>query len=225
MVLAIDTASETASAAIVEGTEIIAEFSVKSVKTHSKAVLPMIGELFSRSDKKLIDIDYVACCAGPGSFTGLRIGAAVAKGLAFAHNKKIVPVSSLDALAYNVLIEGYTICPMIDARGGHVYTALYKNECGRLSLPTDYLTIPVADALDSALKYGLPVCFTGSGAKKYREKLDGVNTVIAPEHLIMHRAGVLGVYACKYSDSLKQVSGGEFAPLYMSRAQAAGADE
>lgn len=221
MILAIDTASKTASVAIVEEGIVISEFSVLSEKTHSKAVLPMINSMFECAGKKIEDIEYIACSSGPGSFTGLRIGAAVAKGLSFSLSKQIVPVATLDALAYNALAENYIICPMIDARRNHVYTAFYKYEGHKLTRITDYMTVSITEALKTGAEFTKPLYFLGSGAEAYSDRLKEVkNGIIAPCHINMHRAGSLGVYAYVHFDALIPVYGYEFTPVYMSRSQA-----
>ena len=221
MILAIDTASKTASVALVEQGGVAAEYSILSEKTHSRVILPMIEGMFSSAGKRPKDIRFIACAEGPGSFTGLRIGAAVAKGLAYTLNKKIVPVSSLDALAYNVFINGRTICPMIDARKGHVYTSFYRYEEGRLVRLSDRMTLPVKEAMNKAKKFGMPVLFVGGGASIYAALLkDADGSQVVPQHISRSGAGVLGAYALGVLGERHAVEGGVFIPVYMSRSQA-----
>ena len=101
-ILGIDTTGQTASAALVEGDKLIAEFTMNYKLTHSQTILPMIADILERTETDKASIDCIACACGPGSFTGLRIGAATAKGFALALDKPIVAVPTLDALAYNV---------------------------------------------------------------------------------------------------------------------------
>ncbi len=101
-ILAIDTTSLAASVALVDEKKTIAEFTTNYKKTHSQTIMPMLEYLKNMVELDINTVDYIACSSGPGSFTGLRIGAATAKGLAFALNKKIIPVPTLDALAYNL---------------------------------------------------------------------------------------------------------------------------
>ena len=126
-ILAIETTGKTAGVALVCPSHIIAEFSVNNNKTHSSVLMPLIDAMLKSADFDKRDIDYIACSAGPGSFTGLRIGAAAAKGLAFGLSRRIIPVATLDAMAYNVFnnTDGEIVVPIMDARRGQVYTALY----------------------------------------------------------------------------------------------------
>jgi len=130
--LALDTSGTSASTAIVNEYIIMAEFSVtlaslkgEGRKTHSETIMPMINQLFEVSGVTLDSIDRIACTCGPGSFTGLRIGASIAKGLAFATSKPLIAVPTLDAMAYNIECE--FAVPMMDARRGQVYSAIYQN--------------------------------------------------------------------------------------------------
>ena len=115
-ILALDTTGLVASAAIVDESKTIAEFTTNYKKTHSQTIMPMIEAIRNMAEIELNDIDYIACASGPGSFTGLRIGAATAKGLAHGLDKKIIPVPTLDALAYNLAYCSSLIVPIMDAR-------------------------------------------------------------------------------------------------------------
>lgn len=142
-ILALDTSGKTASAALMNGYIIMAESSAQC-KTHSETLMPMVDRLFKLTGTSAESIDYIACTCGPGSFTGLRIGAATAKGLAFALGKKLIAVPTLDAMAYTVdslHIPGAWVVPMIDARRGQAYSAFYY-EGKRV---TDYMAESVED--------------------------------------------------------------------------------
>jgi len=148
-VLALDTSGTSATAAIINEYIIMAEFSVtlaslkgEGRKTHSETIMPMVNQLFEVSGVKLNSIDRIACTCGPGSFTGLRIGASIAKGLAFATSKPLIAVPTLDAMAYNIECE--FVVPMMDARRGQVYSAIYQN--GRRI--SDYMALPKEELLD-----------------------------------------------------------------------------
>ena len=124
-VLAIDSSGLTATVGIVEDTQTIAEYTVNYKKTHSQTLLPMIDEMTRMVDLDLSTLDAIAVAGGPGSFTGLRIGSATAKGLGLALNKPLIHVPTVDALAYNVYGCTDVICPIMDARRKQVYTGLY----------------------------------------------------------------------------------------------------
>ena len=127
-ILAIDTSSAVASAAILEDGKLIAEYILNNKKTHSQKIMPMIDEIIKDSDLTINDIDVFAAAYGPGSFTGLRIGVATAKALAHAVNKPLVEVSTLEGIAYNAVYSDLLLCPIMDARRNQVYNAVYKSE-------------------------------------------------------------------------------------------------
>lgn len=125
-ILGIDSSGMVASVAIVQDDVIIAEYTMNHKKTHSETLLPMIDEIVKTSETKLEELDAIAIAAGPGSFTGLRIGAATAKGLAMAVDKPIIPIKTCEGLAFNMWGAEGLICPIIDARRNQVYTGLYR---------------------------------------------------------------------------------------------------
>ena len=125
-VLAIDTSGLVASVALVEDDVLRAEFTTNDKKTHSQTLLPMLDQLRQMTSLELDTVDAIAIAAGPGSFTGLRIGSATAKGLGLALDKPLVEVPTLEGLAYNLYGTDKLVCPMMDARRNQVYTGLYE---------------------------------------------------------------------------------------------------
>ena len=123
--LAIDSSGNTATVAVVEDNLLRAEYTIDYKKTHSQTLLPMLEEIRKMTELDLESIDAIAVAAGPGSFTGLRIGAATAKGLGLALNKPLISIPTTEALAYNLYGHNGCICPIMDARRGQVYTGLY----------------------------------------------------------------------------------------------------
>ena len=123
-ILALDSSGLVASVAVMEDDNLIAEYTMNHKKTHSQTLVPMMDEVRSMVELDLSTIDAIAVAAGPGSFTGLRIGSATAKGLGLALNKPIIPVPTVDALAFNLYASGSVICPLMDARRNQVYTCL-----------------------------------------------------------------------------------------------------
>jgi tRNA threonylcarbamoyladenosine biosynthesis protein TsaB len=126
--LAIDTSTMTASVASLKNSEVVGEVFVNLKINHSPMLLPVIEMLCVASGMKLDEVDLFVCTIGPGSFTGVRIGVSTVKGFALAAGKPVVGVSTLDALAMNLLGSPVKICPMLDARKNHVYTALYGTD-------------------------------------------------------------------------------------------------
>ena len=126
-IFACDSTAKTASVALCENNILLAEFTQNGGNTHSETLLPMVESALKTLGLRADDIDLFACSAGPGSFTGVRIGAATIKGLAFAKGKPCVGVSTLEALAYNLVGYEGLICPVMNARRSQVYTALFRS--------------------------------------------------------------------------------------------------
>ena len=124
-ILGIDSSGLVAATALMSDGIVTAEYQIHNKKTHSQTLMPMISEMMSMADVKPEELDAIAVSEGPGSFTGLRIGASIAKGLAWTLKIPIVPVSSLMGLAANVEMPGQIVCPIMDARRNQVYTAVY----------------------------------------------------------------------------------------------------
>ena len=124
-ILAIDTSGLVATVAITDGDLLKAQFSIQHKTTHSEILMPMLKDMTDKIGLDLSTIDAIAVAKGPGSFTGLRIGSATAKGLALALDKPIIPIPTVDGLAYNLYGNEKIICPMMDARRNQVYTGIY----------------------------------------------------------------------------------------------------
>ena len=152
-ILGIDSSGIVASAAIADEKNIIAEFTINNKQTHSQTLLPMIDMVVKMSGVQLEEIDAIAVAAGPGSFTGLRIGSSTAKGLALALNKPIVSVPTLDGLAYRLAISEGIICPIMDARRNQVYTAVYKMENGELKALSEQKAVDIHELFEELEKY------------------------------------------------------------------------
>ena len=149
-ILAVDSTATTASVAITEDELLLAEYTISNGNTHSETILPMIESALCILGLSVSDIDLFACSAGPGSFTGVRIGAATVKGLAFDSQKPCVAVSTLEALAYNLVGVKGLICPVMNARRSQVYTALFESDGENLTRITDDNAISISE-LDSML--------------------------------------------------------------------------
>ena len=127
-ILAIDSSGLVASVAVVEDEILLAEFTIDYKKTHSQTLLPMLDQMTKMIELDLNSIDAIAVAGGPGSFTGLRIGSATAKGLGLALDKPLLHIPTVDALAYNLYGVETLICPIMDARRNQVYTGVYRFE-------------------------------------------------------------------------------------------------
>ncbi|MDD4843245.1 MAG: tRNA (adenosine(37)-N6)-threonylcarbamoyltransferase complex dimerization subunit type 1 TsaB [Anaerotignum sp.] len=220
-ILAIDTTGQTASAAIVQEDKLIAEVTLNYKLTHSQTILPMIAKICEKTETILSEVDYIACACGPGSFTGLRIGAATAKGLALALGKEIVPVPTLDALAYNVFETEKIICPIMDARRSQVYTAFYRWENGKMSRLSEMLAISIDEVIQMAEGYGQKVVFLGDGVPVHREKLSqNPDFLYAPAHCSLQRAAAVAALAMVLAREGKAVAGNAFELIYLRKSQA-----
>ena len=127
-ILAFDSSGMTATVAYLQDEVLVCEYTVNYKKTHSQTLLPMLDRIVQTLGLDLETIDAIAVSKGPGSFTGLRIGSATVKGLALALNKPVIPVSTLDALAFNLCGHQGIVCPIMDARRNQVYTGIYRFE-------------------------------------------------------------------------------------------------
>ncbi len=168
-ILAIDTSTMALSCAITSNDKVVAEFSLFSGMTHSERLMPLVDSLLDSAGMEVSDIDIYAATIGPGSFTGLRIGISTVKGLAFASGKLVAPVSSLDALCENISASRYDICPIIDARKGEVFGALYKKEKdGAITSKSEEFNLTPEELIKRTKKKTL---FLGDGATLYKDML------------------------------------------------------
>ena len=218
-ILAIDTTGQTASAAILENNTILAEYTINYKMTHSQTIMPMIEEICKKLD--FPDIDYIACSCGPGSFTGLRIGAATAKGLALGMNISLVAVPTLDALAYNIFDTDAVICPIMDARRQQVYTAFYEWKEGNFCRITEYNALSIKDVMEKAKNYNRDVIFLGDGVAVHKELLLHENNFyFSPAHCMLQRADSVAALAVKLIEEGKTIKGSELELIYLRKPQA-----
>ena len=153
-VLGIDSSGMVATVAVVEDTQMLAEYTINYKKTHSQTLLPMLDEVAKMIELDLNTIDAIAVAAGPGSFTGLRIGSATAKGLGLALKKPLVSVPTLEGIAYNFCGSEKVICPMMDARRSQVYTGIYEFQENTLKVMEDQMAVPVEEVLEKLNQTG-----------------------------------------------------------------------
>ncbi|MCD8036535.1 MAG: tRNA (adenosine(37)-N6)-threonylcarbamoyltransferase complex dimerization subunit type 1 TsaB [Clostridiales bacterium] len=220
-ILAIEASGAVASAALVEDNVLRAEFTLNYKMTHSQTLMPLIAEIKKYLELDINTIDYVACSAGPGSFTGLRIGAATAKGIAMGIDKPIVPVSALAGLAYNVYMTDAVICPIIDAKRRQVYSVFYKWENGKLEAWKEDCIDMIDDVISDALMFELPVIFVGDGVFLYKDIIESYDDfMIAPASCNMQRAGSVASLAAEIAAEEKYVASGDFKPVYLRKSQA-----
>lgn len=168
-ILAIDTSTKYLSLAIAEKDKVIASFHREMEQQHCTRLIPEIDKLFKKSKLKLKDVDCIAFSIGPGSFTGLRIGAAAVKGLALAAKIKIISVPTLDVLAYNVKESKELIVPVVDAKRGNIYASIYSFSGKKLKRHMRYAVLPIAELLK---KIKGEAIFLGDGLIPYRKVIE-----------------------------------------------------
>lgn len=221
--LVLDSSGLVASVALLEDERLIAEYTTGNKLTHSQTLLPMLDEIIRRTTFDMEDVDAIAVAMGPGSFTGLRIGAATAKGLGLALDKPVIPVPTVDGLAYQLFGVSSLICPMMDARRKQVYTGFYRFHGDQMEVVKEQCAQSVQDTLEQLKAYGEPVIFLGDGVPVYRKEIEeamGADAVFAPAHANRQRAGAVGALAEVYYRKGIWQSADAFAPEYLRKSQA-----
>ena len=222
-ILVLESSGLVASVAWMEDNKLVSEFTTNYKKTHSQTLLPMVDEMVKMVGVDLKELDAIAISKGPGSFTGLRIGSATAKGLSQALSIPVVSVSSLEGLAANLYgVEGL-ICPMMDARRAQVYTGLYAYEEEKIVPKMEDSAIAVAELVEKINEIGEPVIFLGDGVPVYETILKENLTVpyrFAPAHLNRQRAGAVGSIAAQYYIEGKVEASKDHKPEYLRKSQA-----
>lgn len=222
-ILGLDSSGLVASAALVSDGILTAEYTIHNKKTHSQTLMPMIAEMLSMAGTEPGELDAVAVSEGPGSFTGLRIGASIAKGLAWTLKIPIIPVSSLMGLAANVETPGQIVCPIMDARRNQVYTAVYETTEALPMQLAEPDVIPIEDALARAEQAGEQIVFLGDGVPVFRtqilEKIGNKCRFVTPTRRYQSAASIalLGQYLYEKE---AYVQAEQFAPVYLRKSQA-----
>ncbi len=226
-ILALDSSGLVASAALVQDDTLIAEYTIQYKKTHSQTLLPMLAEIRDMVELDLSTVDAIAVASGPGSFTGLRIGSATAKGLAFALQKPIVPVPTLDGLAYQMYGTDALVCPIMDARRDQVYTGIYAFADGENGYDMRVIKEGCAVSFDGIAqelnRIGRKVVFTGDGIPVFRERMKELLQVpysLAPAHRSRQSAACIAALGARYFAQGKAVNGASYAPEYLRLSQA-----
>ncbi len=231
-ILALESSGLVASVAVVEDEILIAENTVNFKKTHSQTLLPMLETVKKMIELDLDSIDAIAISAGPGSFTGLRIGSATAKGLGFALDKPLIEVPTLAGLAYNLYGTDRLVCPIMDARRNQVYTGLYTytkaSDCPQegdycLQVVKEQCAVDISDIISEINSLNKEVIFLGDGVPVFseyiRENLK-VPFSFAPAHCNRQRAASVAALAEVYFSEGKYVTAGEHQPEYLRLSQA-----
>lgn len=222
-ILAIDSSGLVASAAVLEDDILLGEYTINHKKTHSQTLLPMIDTVVQMLELDLSSVDAIAVAAGPGSFTGLRIGAATAKGLGLALGKPLIGVPTVDALAYNIGVTDRVICPMMDARRNQVYTGVYCYTDNMLDVLRPQEAVSIAELAQTLNEIGQEVILLGDGVPVYLEQMEELLEIpysVAPAHLNRQRAAAVGALAGIYFREGRVQSAEEMIPEYLRKSQA-----
>lgn len=222
-ILGLDSSGLVASVAVLEDDNLCAEYTVNFKKTHSQTLLPMLDVISEMIQLDLDTVDGIAVAAGPGSFTGLRIGSATAKGLGLALKKPLLAVPTLDALAYNLYDAKDLVCPIMDARRNQVYTGIYSFEDHQLNVVRESDAMDIHQLIEQLNQMGREVIFLGDGVAVYRNVIDEKLQVpysYAPAHCNKQRASAVAALGLLYMKEDKIVSAADFQPDYLRKSQA-----
>ena len=226
-ILALDSSGLVAGVAILENDTILAEYTTNFKKTHSQTLLPMLEELKKMIDLDLDTIDAIAVASGPGSFTGLRIGTATAKGLGLALEKPLIAVPTLEGIAYNLCGTEKIVCPLMDARRNQVYTGAYtfalENGTYHIQTLISQRAVDITEMIGLLNELGREVVFLGDGVPVYKKQIEERITVpygFAPANNNCQRAASVAALGAQYYMEGKTVSADEHQPEYLRKSQA-----
>ena len=222
LILAFETSAKAASVALHDGEKLLAESYQNTGLTHSQTLMVMAEDMLKQCGYTAKDVTHVAVAAGPGSFTGVRIGVAAAKGLAWGLQAPCHGVSTLEAMAQNLgVYEGY-VCACMDARRNQVYNALFSAQGGRLSRVTEDRAIALADLKMELEQLEGPVFLVGDGAMVAYKALVGEipNLVLPPEHRMHQRATGVAMVAAQQIAAGVAADAGALEPNYLRLSQA-----
>lgn len=222
-ILAIESSASAASVALAKDGALVAQYFQNNRQTHSRTILPMLKSMLENCDWGLKDIDVIAVAAGPGSFTGLRIGISIAKGLAWQGDKLCCGVSTLEAMAYLLShMEGAVICPVMDARRNQIYNSLFSCENGTIRRLCEDRAIGLAEWLEEVKQIKKRKILIGDGARlcyTYAEER-GEYLELPPAHLQMQTAWGVACAAQRMTEVGQLVSPEQLQPSYLRLSQA-----
>ena len=216
-ILSVDSSAKACSAALVEDSKIIGSFFINTALTHSQTLVPMIDSLLQNTQTELKDVDLFAVSSGPGSFTGVRIGVSAVKGMAMPLGKDCASVSTLEAMAYNLIGECCVVCAVMDARREQVYNALFRVNDGSVERLRDDRALSIADLGEELKSYNEKIVLVGDGAELcYNSFKETLSVTPAPEaQRYQNAVGVALAAADK-----KHISCAELMPVYLRLPQA-----
>ena len=220
--LAFDSTAKAASVAVCDGEKLLALYNIDNGLTQSELLLPMAENMLKCLGLSFADVELLACAVGPGSFTGVRIGVALVKGIAFGRNIPCVAVSTLDELAENLAGLNGIIVPCMDARRQQVYTATYRGNGGGLEKLTEDRAIAISELAEELKGYNEPIYLSGDGYTVAKRGLEaaGVKVESTPELLITENAYSVAKIAVRKYEKGEYTTDLEIAPTYLRMPQA-----
>lgn len=222
-ILGLDSSGLVAGVAVVEDDNLLAEYTVNYKKTHSQTLLPMLDAVVKMIELDINTIDAIAVAGGPGSFTGLRIGSATAKGLGFALKKPLIQIPTVDGLAYNLYGSKDMVCPIMDARRNQTYTGLYEFTADGMEVLLAQCAVEISEIVEKINERNRSVVFLGDGVPVFRNYIQEhcqVSFSFAPAHLNKQRAAAVAALAFTYYQEGKIETAADHRPDYLRLSQA-----
>ena len=219
-ILSLDTTAEICSAAISDDTRLIAEMTVNTGNTHSQTLLPVVEQILKISETSLDEIELFACSTGPGSFTGVRIGVATIKGLAYGKSKPCVSVSTLDALAYNLKGFNGILCPVMNARRSQVYNALFECESSEITRLCADRALSIDELDDELCDIDKPIFLCGDGYSITEKGFKKTKVSLVPERARLQSAYSVACCALEKYKAGEILTDAQLAPIYLRPSQA-----
>ena len=222
LILAFETSAKAASVALMDGQKLLGESYQNTGLTHSQTLMVMAEDMLRSSGKTAADVQAVAVAEGPGSFTGVRIGVAAAKGFSWGKQIPCYGISTLEAMAESLGAFSGIVCPAMDARRSQVYNALFRAEAGKLTRLTPDRAIALSDLEKELKEFENPIFLVGDGSNLcYNTLVSRVpNLVLPPEHRMHQRAVGVAILAARQAEAGLSPSGNELTPNYLRLSQA-----
>lgn len=220
LILALDSSAAPASVALLEDGKILSEFYINTKQTHSQTLMPMVESVLKLTNKTLDDVTCMAVSAGPGSFTGVRIGVSCVKGLSMTRNIPCAGVSTLRAMAENARQLTGIVCAVMDARCGQVYNALFRAESGKLTRLCDDRALPIAELLEECKTFTEKVYLVGDGAELCYKTFAAICAELLQPQLRFQRASGVAMAAQEMIENGQTVTPDALMPIYLRLPQA-----
>ncbi|MGL5714105.1 MAG: tRNA (adenosine(37)-N6)-threonylcarbamoyltransferase complex dimerization subunit type 1 TsaB [Paraclostridium sp.] len=221
-ILGIDTSTNSTSICVIEDDKLICEYTVNTKKTHSQKLMVMLESMIKESDLTIKDIDAIAICIGPGSFTGLRISMATVKAISQVRNLPIIAVDSLESLAFNMNHCEKTICSILDAQKNQVYTAKYIFENGELKTLEEIKVSKIDDLIEEISNSNEEFILVGEAVSIYKDKLVQVKNILlaSPSNNVSKASSLCVLGAIKYKNNIDVHDCYTVNPVYIRKSQA-----